>query len=237
MAGVAGSSTRLGDLAQADLVVLRGRGVHDHPVGQLRHRGELRRAGRERARIPEEDGEVGDQERAGEALQVRRRGTFGVDRDLLGANLRAATPGVAEGRETHVHVRLAFGIGDEHHGPRRVTACQLRDGGRDLLSRFLVRHHDHVEHAGAEGEGAVVVGAQLAELVLYLPDAHPPAAGGPAGLPDHGLLHSLPSRERRSSASGAPRSLPDRRTRFLLRPVIASRGRVSSRRPRPRLPG
>ena len=63
-----------------------------------------------------------------------RRGTFGVDRDLLGAHLRAAaTPGVAEGREAHVHVRLAFGVGDEHHGPRRVTARQLRDGGRDLL--------------------------------------------------------------------------------------------------------
>ena len=111
---------------------------------------------------------------------------------------------MAEGGETYVHVRLAFGIGYEYHGPRRVTASQLRDGGRDLVRRFLIRYHDQIEHAGAEGQGSVVVGAQLAELVLYLPDAHPPATWGPTGLPDHGLLHSLPSCESSSSASPGP---------------------------------
>jgi hypothetical protein len=94
---------------------------------------------------------------------VQRRGSFRVDRDLLRAHLRsAATPGVAEGREPNVNVRFTIGIRDKHNGPRRVAPGQLRDGVRNLGCRFLVRHHDHVEHAGAEGERPVVVGAQLA---------------------------------------------------------------------------
>ena len=111
---------------------------------------------------------------------------------------------VTEGRKPHVHVRFAFGVGDQYYGPSWVAARQLRDRVGDLLCRLLVGHHDQVEHAGAEGERPVVVRAQFAKLVLYLPDAHPSAAGGLARLPDHGLLHSLPSRSRSASASSGP---------------------------------
>ena len=51
---------------------------------------------------------------------------------------------------------------------------------------------------------SIVVGAKFAELALYLPYAHPSASGGLARLPDHGLLHSLPSRSRSASASSGP---------------------------------
>jgi hypothetical protein len=128
-----------------------------------------------------------------------------VYRHLLGADLcAAATPNVAEGGEPHVHVRFAFGVGDQYYGPSWMAARQLRDRVGDLLRRLLVGNHDQVEHAGAEGERPIVVGAQFAKLVFYLPDAHTRAAGGLARLPDHGLLHSLPSRSRSASASSGP---------------------------------
>src|SRR5918994_1430600 len=55
-----------------------------------------------------------------------RSGPAKLSRCLAG-DLRAATPDVAEGREPHVHVRLALGVSDKHHGPRWVAARQPGD--------------------------------------------------------------------------------------------------------------
>src|SRR3712207_3315926 len=104
---------------------------------------------------------------------MSRRRTFGVYRHLLGADLRtAATPGMTVGREPHVNVPFTLGVGDTHHGPGRVAAGQPRDRVRYLCRRLLIRYHDEIEHAGAKGESPIIVGAQFAELALYLPDAH-----------------------------------------------------------------
>ena len=79
--------------------------------------------------------------------------------------------------------------------------------------------------------------AQFAELALYLPDAHPSVAGGLAPPPITASSTPFrPAREARRPPP-VPRSRQDRTIPPASVTSASSRGRVSSRRLRPRRPG
>ena len=164
--------------------------------------------------------------------------TFGVYRHLLGADLRAAaTPDVAEGREPHVHVRLALGVSDKDHGPRGVAARQLRD--RAVISCADSSSVTTIRLSTLERRASVP-----SSFVRSLPSSRsicptlilPPPGAWRASPITASSTPSRPAREARRPPP-VPRSRQDRTIPPASVTSASSRGRVSSRRLRPRRPG
>ena len=139
-------------------------------VGQAAQLLDQVRLGRQRAGPPDDDGQVGDEQRDDDAVEVEGGAARHVQRHFLAADvLVQARRQVAVGSERGFDPRLVFGrTGDDDERARRVVCGQVLDDAAGLRGGFVVfGEDDHVGETGTDGEafaGVSLAGGEVAEL-------------------------------------------------------------------------